>query len=88
MTVTHRGHTITLFPAGRGMAYTVVRDADSYECMSGFSLDVSLKGPGAYLRWLQETIDDQLSRSDPWYERANREHEALDHTPDTPETQS
>ena len=69
MTTSYRGHEISVtreksMGGWSQVFFSVFRESDQYECVSGFS--DSADTVRTWIRLLRERIDDELSSSTPW----------------------
>lgn len=78
MIVSYRGHEIEVNrePSTSGdklLFYSVFRESDQYECLSGYSYDAS--PVRKFVKHLKDRVDKELKKEDPWDEKADEEFE-------------
>ncbi len=69
MKVSHRGHEIEVkrdrcMGGWSVLYYSIFRESDGYECLSGFTEDTS--SVREYVGYMKERIDAELAEKDPW----------------------
>lgn len=68
MRTSYRGHEINVTrECEKLLAYSIFREADGFECVSGFTNDASTVP--SYVDQLKHRVDAELAEADPWGER-------------------
>lgn len=76
MNVSYKGHKLTVTKekslGGYNLLYySIFRESDGYECMSGFENTVDTVR--TLVKAFKERIDNELKEEDPWMEKARKQ---------------